>query len=76
MGKRVTIVFEETGDTPEGKGFDCFLEGVSPERRKLPDDELSPAEFWGMKMFAFVVHDLNQVGVVKSVKQKGTGHGN
>jgi hypothetical protein len=70
MGKRVSIVFEETGPVVGGGGFNVFLEGVDKERMRLPEDQLSSAEFWAMKCFLIVGDVLRQTGVAQSEKKK------
>jgi len=72
MGKRVTIVFEETEMTPEGGGFNVYLEGIAQERKNLPEDQLSAAEFWGMRMFQIVGQLLAQAGAARTVQKKGS----
>jgi hypothetical protein len=66
--KRISIVFAETDDNSvePGQGFNVFLEGWEQSRKKLPDDELTAAEFWSRKMFSIVVHIMSQTGAVRS----------
>lgn len=72
MGKRVCIVFQETGEQG-GKAFETFLEGLSPEALKMTTEEqlnkLSPADFWGLRMFQICAGMLRDSGVVVDVKR-------
>ena len=72
MGKRVCIVFEETGEQG-GKGFHMYLEGLSPEACKMTTEEqmnkLSPADFWGMRMFQICTGIMKDTGVIYETKR-------
>lgn len=67
--KTVKIVIEETGvNTPEGKGFQVYLEGdIANIQLGVDDDLLSPAEFWGKKLFGICGAVLQETGALKSV---------
>jgi len=73
MGKKVSIVFEETGEQ-DGKGFNVYMEGLSPEVDKLTDEEqihkLSPADFWALRSFKIVTGIMCTTGVVQKMKSK------
>jgi len=64
--KKVMIIIEETG-SDGGAGFNVYLGGDKGRIHKLPNDQLSPAEFWGKKLFEICCHALGQTGVVKSM---------
>ena len=66
LGKRVIIVIEETG----GAGFNVLLEGFPVERRRLPEHEQSPAEYWGLRLFAIVVDVVKKTGALVSVTKR------
>lgn len=73
MSKRVSIVFEETGVIGRDEHghstarFNVFLEGFPVEERRKPQDQYTPAEFWGFKMFAIVIDILQRCGVVDQI---------
>ncbi len=62
MGRRVSIVFEETG----GAGFNVYLDGQTKGiRLDDPGDDLSPADFYATRMLNIVVAHLQKVGAFK-----------
>lgn len=65
--KKISIVFEETDS--EG-GFQCYVAGLDRDIRDLPDEQLSPAEYWASTMFMLVGQSLQQSGIVQTVKQQ------
>jgi hypothetical protein len=73
MGKKTYIIFEETGEYG-GKGFNVYTEGLSPGVDKLTSEEqvnkLSPADFWGLRMFQIVTGLMREAGVIQQVKPK------
>lgn len=75
MGRKVMIVFEEadvahvTG-SDVARGFNVYLEGDTPPDN-TPEDQLSTAQWWALKMFRIVVHYLQQSGAVKTISEKG-----
>jgi hypothetical protein len=73
MSKRVCIVFEETS----GKGFQVYIEGLSPEANEMTPEEqmkkLSPADFWGMRMFQICAGIMCESGVVNEIKKGHMG---
>ena len=73
MGKKVYIVFEETGEGG-GKGFNMYLEGMSIEANRMTSkeqmDKLSPAEFWALSMFRVCTGVMGETGVIHSIKEK------
>lgn len=79
MGKRISIVFEETPATHGGLGFNVFLDGISQVRREEIDamspetqlQELSTAEFYALRCFQICVGSLHQSGAIKFVQKKG-----
>ena len=67
IGRRVSIVFEETG----GAGFNVYLDGQTKGiRQDDPGDDLSPADFYASRMLAIVVGHLNRVGAFKTVTRR------
>lgn len=72
MAKRVCIVFEETGEHA-GKGFNTYLEGLSKEAETMTTQEqltkLSPADFWGLRMFQICSGIMHEAGVITEVKR-------
>jgi hypothetical protein len=67
MGRRVMIVFEETG----GAGFNVYLEGQTKGIRvDAPGDDLSPADFYASRMLVVVVARLAEVGAFRSAGQR------
>lgn len=69
--RKVMIVIEETG-TNNGKGFNIYLAG-DIERFKSPisEKDMTPAEFYGMKLFKICIGALVQIGVIKNVVPPG-----
>lgn len=65
--RKLMIVIEETG-TDGGKGFITSLKGDTERLRDplLKYDELSPAEFWGSRLFDLCAQVLAQTGVAKT----------
>jgi hypothetical protein len=73
--RRLCIVFEETDEKilrteTDGQAYNVYLEGFDPARKHLPEEALSAAEFWALKMFALVVHTIHHAGGVKTVSRK------
>jgi hypothetical protein len=67
MGRRVMIVFEETG----GAGLNVYLEGQTKGIRvHTPGDDLSPADFYASRMLAIVVEALTKAGALRAVGQR------
>lgn len=70
VGKRISIVFEETPATHDGLGFNVFLDGISDVRRdeisamtpEVQLQELSTAEFWALRCFQITAGALMQSG--------------
>lgn len=59
MGRRVMIVFEETG----GSGFNVYLDGQTKGiRLDDPGEDLSPGDFYATRMLPIVVEHLRRVG--------------
>lgn len=57
--KKVMIVIEENGKQG-GKGFNVYLDGDIDNLNTTKDDDLSPAEFWGKKLFQICAHTINK----------------
>jgi hypothetical protein len=67
IGRRVSIVFEETG----GAGFNMYLEGQTPGIDATePGDDLSPADFYASRMLLYVAKRLQEVGALKSASRR------
>lgn len=63
--KKVSIVIEETGFGP---AFNVYLIGdVERLDGKTPEHQLSPAEFWGGRLFALCRAALTEAGVVEKI---------
>lgn len=62
-GRKVMIVFEETG----GNGFNVYVSGLWRPLKGVPDDDRSPAEFWGSRMFAIVANVMKEAGAIQTV---------
>lgn len=72
--RKIMIVIEETG-TDGGQGFNVYLLG-DKERfgdKTLKAKDLSPAEFWGSKLFNICIDALKQAGVVQT-ERNTTAH--
>ena len=67
--KKLMIVIQETGEH-NGKGYNVTLEGDTERLNATPNDQLSPAEFWGKKLFQVCVQVLKDVGAVDNIKPK------
>ena len=72
MGKKISIVFEETGEkNAEGnQPFNVYLEGHDSARMKLPDEQLTAAEFWAKKSLHIIMDVMGRVGMVHEVKTR------
>lgn len=72
IGKKVSIVIEETGEHG-GKGFNVYMEGLSQEASNMTTqeqmDKLSPADFWGLRLFQICTGILKETGVIHEVKK-------
>lgn len=66
MLRRVTIVFEETGEEG-GSGFNAYLAGDKDRIPFVPVDELSPAEYWGGATFSLCIQAMREAGVIQAV---------
>lgn len=67
VGRRVSIVFEETG----GAGFNVYLDGATKGINPSESgDDLSPADFYASRMLAIVVGHLQKSGAFKSATRR------
>lgn len=66
IGKRVMIVFEETG----GAGFNVYLEGQTKGIRLSEGEDLSPADFYASRMLSIVVDRLKVSGAFAGVRKR------
>lgn len=67
VGRRVMIVFEETG----GGGFNVYIDGQTKGIDvREPGDDLSPADFYATRMMTIVVAHLEKVGAFKAVTRR------
>jgi hypothetical protein len=67
VGRRVSIVFEETG----GAAFNVYLDGATKGiNQGDPGDDLSPANFYASRMLTIVVGHLQKVGAFKSATRR------
>ena len=77
MGKRVSIVFEETG-AAGGMAFNVYLEGHDVTSSEMTAEEqlqkLSPADFWALKCFQICGGVMRQAGVVTEEIRRPHGH--
>lgn len=73
MGKKVMIIFEETGGHG-GKEFKTYIEGISKEAGEMSEEEqtvkLSPAEFWGLRVFQIATDIMAKTGILSSIESK------
>lgn len=68
--RKVMIVVEETGAN-DGRGFNVYLAGDKERINSVEDVDLSPAEFWGKRLFQICIDACIKAGAVKSVDKKG-----
>lgn len=71
--KRIFIMVEETGDS-NGAGFQVYLGGDVQRLNdmSIPQNLLSPAEFWGGTIFNIAIDTLRKAGVIKTeIKPEG-----
>lgn len=79
MKRKLMIVIEENGKD-DGKGFDVYLDGDVERIDKIDFDQMSPAEFWGIKLFRICGQILQQtmakagVTVTQTVKDPEVSH--
>jgi hypothetical protein len=59
------IVIEENGSN-NGNGFDVYMAGDMQRIPLVSESEMTPAEFWGSRLFVVCMNVLQQSGVVKS----------
>lgn len=79
MNKKVKIVIEETGARAAdgNQPFILYLEGDKERIGKVPDEELSGAEFWGKYLFEICCQVVKETGALKEVHvipEKGDAH--
>lgn len=67
--KRTMIVIQENGEHG-GKGYNVTFEGDTDRIGTVPDEDLTPAEFYGSKLFQICTNVLNDIGAVKNVFKK------
>lgn len=67
--RKLMIVIEETG-SDGGKGFNVYMAGDKERIGKIDYDQMSPAEFWGSKLFSIVVDVIRRAGAVKTIDGK------
>ena len=64
----VAIIFEDDGSDH----FKVYCNGLDPERiDKLPEDEWSPAEYWGVVVFQRVIAMLEGSGMTMKKSARG-----
>lgn len=63
--KKIMIVIEENGQD-NGKGFSFYMEGDTEGLATMPEDDMSPAQFYGLKLFEVCRDSLREAGVIKS----------
>ena len=67
IGRRVSIVFEETG----GAGLNVYLDGNTKGiRLSDPGEDLSPADFYASRMLAIIVHKLKETGAFTGARKR------
>lgn len=72
--RELRIVIRENGKH-NGKGFDVFLDGdIERIGTFEKEDDMSPAEFWGSRLFGIVRDVLADVGAIKTVTPRSPGH--
>ncbi len=63
--RKLMIVVEETG-TDNGRGFNVYLSGDTERLKTLKNEEdMSPAEFCGSKIFIICADAIKKSGVVQ-----------
>lgn len=69
--KKLMIVVQETGEVDKGgnKVFQVMLCGDTQRIYVTEEMKLSPAEFWGKKLFQICVGVLQEAGVIRSMEQ-------
>lgn len=71
--KKLMIVIEENGQQ-NGKGFNVYLDGDKERVGTIPKEDLSPAEFWGSKLFEIVLNVMRQTGAVHTEVDMGANN--
>jgi hypothetical protein len=67
VGRRVSIVFEETG----GAAFNVYLDGQTKGiNLSDPGENLSPADFYATRCLSIVVDHLQRAGAFKSITRR------
>ena len=67
IGRRVSIVFEETG----GAAFNVYLDGQTKGINAAdPGDDLSPADFYASRMLTIIVDHLERAGAFKAITRR------
>ena len=68
--KKLKIVFADTG----GKNFNFYIEGDTEGIADTPEDQMTPAQFYGSKLFEVCRSSLEEAGIIKSKQEKTTKH--
>jgi hypothetical protein len=76
--KKISIVFEETGNVEDGVGFNVYMDGLDAHRkatidRMTPEEQLhecSTAEFWALRCFQITMAAMIKAGAVREVKKR------
>lgn len=67
--KRLIIVIEEDG-SQDGKSFNVYLDGDKERIGMIPDKDLSPAEWWGGRLFQVCVDSMRASGCVQNEQDR------
>ncbi len=69
--RKISIVIEETNDDePTKRTFSVYMDGDKERIGHIPEEQLSTAEFWGVKLFTIVTGILNETGAVALTSKK------
>jgi hypothetical protein len=64
--RKILIVIEEDG-SHEGAGFKLYMEGDKDRIGRIPSEEYSAAEFWGLAIWQLACHAVTKAKAVHSV---------
>lgn len=68
-GRKIMIVIEEEKG---GHGFNVYMDGDKERlQANIPTDQMSPAEFWGLRLFQICVNAVRSAGAVQSEGVRG-----
>lgn len=67
--KTLKIVFSDNGKNA-GKGFNLYLDGDTDGIEDIPEDKMTPAQYYGSKLFEVCKSALEEAGILLAEKSQ------